>query len=184
MGYLMLVSGRYGLRAGLFSVAGVTLGLAVCLVATLLGLAELVVRWPVLLIGLRWAGIGYIVWLAWSAWRVALLTVEVDELSNLKYFQRGVLTNILNPKAAIFYLAILPAFVDRRAGNLVAQSAVLGGLHIAVSLCVHTAIVVGGTRAKPALARLGTGLLNKMMAVGLLAVAVWLVFATATPVLR
>ena len=57
-------------------------------------------------------------------------------------FRMGLLTNLLNPKAAIMYLALIPQFIDPAAGNVVAQGFTLGGIQIAVSLVVNALIVL------------------------------------------
>jgi threonine/homoserine/homoserine lactone efflux protein len=178
MGYLALVSIRSGWRAGLITVAGVTLGLSVYLAATLLGLAEATLRWPWIYDTLRWGGVGYLVWLAWDAWRGAGAgPSEGAVLDGGRLFLRGLLTNLLNAKAAVFFVAILPAFVRPEAGQPLAQATVLGVIYLAVALIVHLAIVGSAGRLKPILDDAGgeaaASWLRPAFALALLGVAAW-----------
>lgn len=178
MAYLALVAARSGRRAGAVAVAGVTLGLTAYLVASVAGLAEAAQRWPWAYQVLRWAGVGYLFWLAFDAWREAPPKAQPDAIQPLgRIFVRGMVANLLNPKAALLYVTLLPAFIAPD-GDPVTQSLILGAVHIGVSLVIHGSIVVFAGSARELLARQGpwTG---RIMALALASVAVWLVFATA-----
>lgn len=178
MAYLALVAARSGRRAGAVAVAGVTLGLGAYLLASVAGLAEAAQRWPWAYQALRWAGVAYLFWLAFDAWREAPPKARSDEAQPLgRIFVRGLVANLLNPKAALLYVTLLPAFIAPD-GDPVTQSLILGSVHIGVSLVIHGSIVVFAGSARELMARQGpwTG---RIMALALAAVAVWLVFATA-----
>ena len=83
MGYLALVAGRYGRRAGFVTIGGVTLGLAVYLGASVAGLADLLLRWPTAYAVLRWAGVLYLLWLAIDTWRGASGRRGSDDYSGI-----------------------------------------------------------------------------------------------------
>lgn len=179
MAYLAIVTGRAGPRAGLVTVAGVTFGLATYLVATLGGAARLAVIYPWIFHTLRWAGVAYIVWLAIDTWRDR---TRVEDIQTAHLFRRGLVANLLNPKAAVFYVAILPAFIREDGAGPVAQAAALGAIHLAVSLTVHVGIVLAASGARARLGRRG-GLLDSRItrrgfALALIAVAVWLAIST------
>lgn len=178
MAYLALVAARSGRRAGAVAVAGVTLGLGAYLLASVAGLAEAAQRWPWAYQALRWAGVAYLFWLAFDAWREAPPKAQSDEAQPLgRIFVRGLVANLLNPKAALLYVTLLPAFIAPD-GDPVTQSLILGSVHIGVSLVIHGSIVLFAGSARELMARQGpwTG---RIMALALAAVAVWLVFATA-----
>jgi threonine/homoserine/homoserine lactone efflux protein len=174
MAYLFLVASRSGRAAGLVTVAGVTLGLAVYLVVAVLGAAEAVSR-PWALELLRWAGVCYLVWLAADAWRSAGQPVSAAPPAE-RLFLRGFVSNVLNPKAAILYFALLPGFVRPEAGDAGAQALQLGLVHLACSVAVHATIVLAGDRAGAWLSGAGGSgrMLGRASALGLLAVSAWL----------
>jgi len=180
MGYLALVGTRWGRAAGLMSVAGVTLGLAIYLAAAVAGLTRLVIEWPWLFQSLRWLGVAFLVWLAIDSWRGdgrADASGAGVTPARGRLFWRGVLANVLNPKAALFYAVLLPGFTDPKAENPVAQMALLGSIHLAVATSVHMAVVLTASslRARDPRRRARTDRLSgRVMAVGILAVAAWL----------
>ena len=101
MAYLAALSLSRGWRAGLAAVAGVAIGLAVYGVAAALGVATVIENSRFLYEALRWGGVAYLLWLAWDAWSTADVTPEdvPDEQALVSAFRRGLVTNLLNPKA-------------------------------------------------------------------------------------
>jgi threonine/homoserine/homoserine lactone efflux protein len=146
MVYLTSRSISQGRRAGLVSLAGTGLGFVVYMLMANLGLAVVFVAVPWLFIGLKAAGVVYLAHLAWKALRPGGHGVfEVRDLprdSDARLFRMGLMTNLLNPKAAIMYLTLIPQFVDPQRGDRVIQGLTLGMLQIAVSLTVNAVIVI------------------------------------------
>jgi threonine/homoserine/homoserine lactone efflux protein len=181
MAFLALVAAERGLRAGLVTVAGVTAGLLVWLLASIGGLVEIAAARPNLLWALKWAGVAYLVWLSVDTWRGAGDGGVTDGRAAGSLFGRGFLTNILNPKAALLYVSLIPAFVSKEPGALPAAALSLGLIHIAVSVTVHGAIVVGMATSRrrlgPAVAGQSSRL-SKVFAVALAGVAVWTALGT------
>lgn len=178
MAYLALVAARSGRLAGAAAVAGVTLGLLVYLLAAVAGLAEAAQRWPWAYQILRWAGVAYLFWLAFDAWRDGERPVTgVAPDRRGRVFVRSLVANLLNPKAALFYVVLLPAFI-RTGSDPVAQALGLGAVHIAVSVLVHGSIVVFAGGARDLLARQGRWV-GRAMGLALAAVAAWLAVSTA-----
>jgi threonine/homoserine/homoserine lactone efflux protein len=182
MGYLAVVAGQSGWRAGLTVVAGVTLGLAIYLAASVVGLAEAALRWPWVYETLRWAGVAYMLWLAADTWRSAA-DIEGPPPEARSLFLRGLINNLLNPKAAVFYVAVLPGFVRPEAGRPGLQMLFLGGIHLAVSVIIHLLIVLTASRASSAVATDAAVSRSirrqRLFAVALAAIAVWLAVSSA-----
>lgn len=85
MTYLALVAARDGRRAGFATVAGVALGLSVVGIVAAFGVAELVQSSPLLYEGLRWAGVLFLLYLAWEGWSAGTGAVPDDDLSHGQY---------------------------------------------------------------------------------------------------
>ncbi|GAA3554542.1 LysE family translocator [Amycolatopsis ultiminotia] len=146
MVYLVSRSIGQGRVAGLVSLAGTGVGFVGYLVMANLGLAVVFSVVPWLYIGGKAAGVGYLAYLAWQALRPGGRGLfEPAELAGDpagKLFRMGLLTNLLNPKVAIMYLALIPQFVDPALGNPTAQGFALGSVQIVVSLAVNAVIVL------------------------------------------
>jgi len=186
MGYLTLVASHWGRGAGLATIGGITLALMLYLLASVAGLAEVVLRLRWLYGALRWAGVAYLAWLALETWRGEGGPVRGQGQATpnpWRLFARGLLANLLNPKVAVFYVALLPGFTNPRRGDPVAQVLSLGAIHIAASLLVHTAVVLAAAGARPTIsswtAGRGRRWLNPAFASGLGAIALWLAWETA-----
>ena len=139
MAYLAILSVEQGRRAGLSAVVGVALGLLGAGIAAALGLAALIDLYPPVYDVLRWAGVTYLLWLAWEGWRGSEgPPAETDRLrwADAVYFRRGLITNLLNPKAYLFYLAVLPRFIEPTR-PLMAQTIVLSLIYVAIATAIH-----------------------------------------------
>lgn len=181
MGWLALVSLARGRMAGFAAVAGVTVGLAAWMLAAAFGLTQALLIWPPLYQSIRWAGVIFLLWLAWEAWRgdVEPAAVGDSHRATRGLFVRGMTANLLNPKAAIFYVALLPTFMRPDHGSPLAQALGLGGLHLAVAVAVHCLIVLGAAKAGGRLlTRLQGPALRAIMAGGIVAVALWMAWET------
>lgn len=105
MAYRAIVSLNDGRKAGYAVTAGVALGLLTIGIACALGVGALIANSEVMHQVLRFAGVGYLFWLAWEGWRAeneVNPTKNDGRIEQVKYFRRGLITNLLNPKAAIF----------------------------------------------------------------------------------
>lgn len=106
-----------GLRAGFAAAAGITAGCVVHALAAAFGLAALLALHPQAFVAIQWAGAAYLVALGVqmlrSAWRGGGVAAAADAAPRSAWadFRAGLLTNVLNPKVALFFLAFLPPFV-------------------------------------------------------------------------
>ena len=120
-----------GPRAGLAAACGIALGVLAHVTAAAAGLAVLVAASPVTLDVIRYAGAAYLLFLAWQSWTDrGHLSKATGHADLWRAFRRGFLTNILNPKVALFILAFLPQFIDPAVGpawhQIVIYGAILG----------------------------------------------------------
>lgn len=149
MMYLVSRSLSQGWRAGMISLLGTVTGFLVYLTLANLGLAEVfrTARW--LYWAVKLAGAAYLFYLAWKVLRphgaAIFHTRELPRDPAARLFRMGLLTNLLNPKAAIMYLALIPQFIDPARGHVLAQGFMLGGIQISVSAAVNAAIVLAAS---------------------------------------
>jgi threonine/homoserine/homoserine lactone efflux protein len=177
MTYLAIVSAAKGWRSGFATVAGVALGLAVLGLVAALGLAALIQSSEPVYQALRWAGVLYLLWLAYSSW--------VGDGENgghpadSRYFLQGLTTNLLNPKAAVFYVAVLPPFIDP-ALPVLTQTIVLSLVYVAAATLVHSAIVLLAGSARMFLANaVWEQRVRRVLSVLLAGVAIWFAWSTS-----
>jgi len=143
MAYLMILTLGSGRQAGFATVAGIALGLLIVGIASALGVATLITNSPLAYELLRWLGVGYLLWLAWCSWREDIETSpsKSDSITQkIRFFRYGLLVNILNPKAAVFYIAVLPGFIENTQ-NIGGQAVMLTLIYVTIATIVHLAIV-------------------------------------------
>ncbi|HCL67286.1 MAG TPA: lysine transporter LysE [Rhizobium sp.] len=144
--YLVSRSICQGPMAGLVSLGGVALGFVFYMLSAALGITVLVMAVPFAYDVLKFAGAAYLLWLAWQAVRPGgrspFQVRDLPKDSPRKLFMMGLVTNLLNPKAAVLYLSLLPQFVDPDQGSVLLQSVILGFTQISISVSVNAMIAV------------------------------------------
>ena len=177
MTYLAIVSVSDGWRAGFATVAGVALGLAVIGLIAAFGVAAIIQSSDTLYEVLRWAGVAYLLWLAYEGWRG--VAAGMTEPSHARFFMRGLVTNLLNPKAAVFYVAVLPKFVDTSLPVL-SQTLTLSAVYVAVATIVHSLIVLLAGSLEPLLTDPAREQrVRRALSLLLALVALWFAWSTA-----
>jgi threonine/homoserine/homoserine lactone efflux protein len=144
--YLVSRTITQGRRAGLVSLLGVGAGFLVYLAAAAAGIAGVFTAVPVAYAALKIAGGAYLLYLAWQSLRPGGTAVFAPQPlppdPPRRLFAMGLVTNLLNPKIAVLYVALLPQFIDPLRGSIALQSLVLGSVQIGVALTVNTLIVL------------------------------------------
>lgn len=115
--YILSRTLSQGVKAGIASVLGISSGVLVWGLLVSLGLAAILATAPMVMLGIKLLGAAYIVWIAVQMWRsndldATSLQDASKHMNVWKTYQQGVLTNLLNPKVGLFFLAFLPQFVS------------------------------------------------------------------------
>jgi threonine/homoserine/homoserine lactone efflux protein len=145
--YLISRSITQGPSAGMVSLGGVALGFIFYMLCAAFGITALLFAVPYAYDALRLGGAAYLLWLAWQAlkpngrspFQVKKLAID----SPRKLFAMGFITNLLNPKIAMLYLALLPQFIDPQVGSVLTQSLLLGSVQTTISVGVNGLIALG-----------------------------------------
>src|SRR5690349_18468434 len=144
--YLISRSITQGPAAGIVSLGGVALGFVFYMLCAAFGITALLLAVPFAYDALRLAGAAYLLWLAWQALRPGgsspFRPRHLPADGPRRLFAMGLLTNLLNPKIAMLYLALLPQFIDPARGSVLAQSIALGTVQILVSVSVNALIAL------------------------------------------
>jgi threonine/homoserine/homoserine lactone efflux protein len=153
--YLVARTVAQGRRAGLVSLAGTTTGFLCHVLAAAFGLSALLAAVPVAYDAVRYAGAAYLAWLAWTTWRDAKPLpggVAAPPAPPGTLYRAGLTTSLLNPKVALFQLALFPQFVDPSRGSVLAQSLMLGATQLLIVAGFDTLCVLAAAGLKRRLA--------------------------------
>lgn len=137
--YTLALGLGQGRRASLWAALGCTFGIVPHLAAATLGLAAVLHTSALLFAVVKWAGVAYLLYLAWQSMRAGgALNVRATETqqSGWTIARRGALINILNPKLSIFFLALLPPFLSGNPTSATAEMALLGAIFMAMTFAV------------------------------------------------
>lgn len=118
---------RSGPRAAIAGSAGISLGAMVHATLAGIGLGAMVTALPWLFDVIRWIGVGYLLWLAYCAFRGGIGTAKVVQTPPGRAFRDGLMVNLFNPKVILFALAFVPQFIDP-AGWILGQYLIFGAI--------------------------------------------------------
>ncbi len=183
---ILLISSRavaHGPLSGALAAFGVVTGLSVHILLAATGLTALFASSMTAFEVIRWVGVGYLFYLAWGLLKDSGDAPESDQASvSRQYsslFVQGLLTNLLNPKAVLFFLALLPQFVDPASGLVPIQIAILGLELMIIALVVFLSVAYAAGALGRGLAR--SALLmrwqNRIFGGALAGTAIWLALA-------
>ena len=118
---------QHGWRAGIAASLGIVSGCVVHTMAAAAGLAALLAASALAFTAIKWLGAAYLLWLAWDMLRAAAFRGADEAIASARpmlraaplgrIYRQGFLTNVLNPKVALFFLALLPQFIATNAPN-------------------------------------------------------------------
>jgi len=144
--YLVSRSICQGRTAGIFSLLGVMAGVMLHMFSAVVGLSAVFHAVPILYKLLKFAGAAYLLWLAWEALKPGSGSPfelrQLPSYSSPRLLITGLMTSLLNPKVAIFYLSLFPQFVDPGRGSVFAQSLMLGLTQNLVAFTVNLTSVL------------------------------------------
>jgi len=152
---MLLIASRslsQGRAVGFLTLAGIVLGTYCHALAAALGLSQLFVTVPIAYEIVRWAGCAYLLYLAWKTIRSdsmgASPIATLKRLSARRVFGEGLMTNLLNPKMALFVLALFPQFVDPNGGAMVLQMLLLATVLNGIGLLVNGSVILVGSHLR------------------------------------
>ena len=157
--FVLMQSIQRGWRMGIAVVVGLCLGIVVHTSAVALGLAAVFAASSVAFSVLKWCGAAYLVYLAWGAWRAPAMLVASDAGAPThpppwpRLMARGVVMNLTNPKVVLFFLALLPQFVQPGQGPVAGQIVWFGALFILAATLVFGAVVLAAGALRAGLLR-------------------------------
>lgn len=128
----------HGRRAGILSAIGVVCGILVHTTAAALGLTLILQTSAFAFLLVKYIGAAYLIYLGIKSWRdksTLSLQTPLPSVTSSAVFWQGVLSNVLNPKIAIFFLAFLPQFVDKGSSSVAWQMIFLGVTFACFGLC-------------------------------------------------
>jgi threonine/homoserine/homoserine lactone efflux protein len=164
---MLLIASRsmgQGRMAGFATLAGIQAGTYCHALAAALGLSQLFLLVPVAYDVVRYVGAAYLLWLAWKTFRsdgtVFAPTGGPSFAAARRFpvgtmFRQGLLTNLLNPKMALFVLALFPQFVQPEAGSVALQIMVLATVLNAIGIVVNGVVILAASRIGRLFARGG-----------------------------
>lgn len=139
-----------GRKPGFITALGVCSGFFVHITAAVLGLTAIVLTSAALFTMVKLGGAAYLIYLGLRAWRSdGTLTLNAEgQATQLGFFIQGFLGNVLNPKVILFFMALIPQFVDASAGNVALQVVVLGAIDIGLSFAWFMSIILAANRIR------------------------------------
>lgn len=151
MAYLLARSVAQGRRAGIVAALGFNAGGYCHLAAALLGLSAMLAASPRAFMAVKWLGAAYLIYLGlqalFSPKAQALFPVDDANPRRLRrVFWQAFLSDVLNVKVGIFFLAFLPQFVDPAAGSRTQQLALLGVTVNVIALSINIPLVFAASR--------------------------------------
>jgi threonine/homoserine/homoserine lactone efflux protein len=174
MAYMLAVGLQGGRRPALKAILGIGTGMSVYAGAVVVGVGKFAQSNPLLLEAIKMLGAAYLLWLAYVTVRRASRTSgAVGGTATDRWYLRGALVSVANPKIVLFFLAVLPGFTGK-AQNVVLQMGMLGAVNVFIEVVLYGSIglFAGGFRARFSGARTASTVLNYVAGIVYLSLAV------------
>jgi len=170
MVYLLSRSIAQGKKAGICAAIGINLGGYFHLLAAILGISTILATSAIAFTILKWCGALYLMYIGvqalWSKGGMINLSDKKSKAASMKaIFWQGFISDVLNPKVAIFFISLLPLFVDTSSANTLSQLLILGVTVNVIAILINILLVVFAdlvTKRLRSSARLSS-YLNRMM---------------------
>ncbi|MCW9044040.1 MAG: LysE family translocator [Pseudopelagicola sp.] len=149
--YTLAMGIGQGRRAAFWAALGCTFGIVPHLAAATLGLAAVLHTSALLFNAVKFAGVAYLLYLAWSALRsggALSVSGEPQSRPGFAIARRGALINILNPKLSVFFLALLPPFLSGNPATATLEMTALGAVFMALTFAVFVLYGLFAARAR------------------------------------
>ncbi|OTG85425.1 amino acid transporter [Acinetobacter sp. ANC 4558] len=130
-------------KAGVMATIGVCLGYLIHSVLVAVGIAAIIVSFPILFETIKWLGIAYLLYLAFGLFKSVLgkKTIKIEDQTAVNPVRKGFFTALLNPKGMLIYFAVLPQFIDK-SGNTVKQGLILSFIFIGLCLVFYSVLSI------------------------------------------
>ena len=175
MGWLVALTLTEGRRSGLAAVTGIGLGLACNAGLSVLGATYILASNALAAQVISVFGAAMMAYLALQAWRDAgdSSPASTPDIPAHRNFAAGFIINLLNPKAALFFITVMPQFVPEGQPTY-AQGLTMAAISVTIATLVHLALIVGAEHLRPLLlASSQARLVRRVLAVGMLGVGLW-----------
>lgn len=175
MAWLVTLTLAEGRRSGLAAIGGIALGLSANAIISALAASFILQQSEAIAQGISILGASMMGYLAWQAWRDAGDTSQAatPRVSDHRNFVAGFVINLLNPKATLFFVTVMPQFVAAGLPSY-SQALTLAAISVVIATGIHLALVFGAEQLRPAL--IGgnrTRLVSRVLALAMLGVGLW-----------
>lgn len=160
--FVLAQSMAQGKKAGIITSLGLCTGLLVHILAAVLGISAILYQSTIIFSIVKFAGVAYLFYLAWQSFRAKGDPFTLSQQHTQAYvalYKKGILMNILNPKVSLFFLALLPQFINTVQGHVALQMFILGLVFLVQALVLFSLFSIFASKVrtvivgKPAIAK-------------------------------
>ncbi len=175
MGWLVALTLTEGRRSGLAAIAGIALGLTLNATLSVIAASFILAQSALLAKAISVLGAAMMAYLSWQAWRDTgdSSPAVTPKRTAHRNFMAGFTINLLNPKATLFFVTVMPQFVLSGRPSY-SQGLAMAAISVSIATVIHLALVLGAQSVRPTLTQGANAVLvRRVLAVGMLAVGGW-----------